>query len=278
MDELATLVFTATATDPDVPLQILTFTLGPGAPTGASIDPTTGIFFWTPDEIQGPGVYPVTVVVTDDGTPPLSDSETFGITVNEVNQHPVVKAGPNQTVEEAQSVQFTGTFTDTDGLLNSLAEAMILWDFGDGMSATGALTPTHSYGNNGVFTVTLVVTDALGGVSSDSLQITATNVAPNMALLPDLTVKTNQLVSFPVTFNDPGWLDSHTAMIEWAPGVTETLSLTAGTTNFILRHTYTEAGQFLVTLTVTDQDGAFDSRTFLINVEDYHLLLPLVVR
>ena len=66
VDELTTLVFTATATDPDVPGQVLTFSLGPGAPAGASIDPITGVFFWTPTEAQGPGTYPLKVIVTDD--------------------------------------------------------------------------------------------------------------------------------------------------------------------------------------------------------------------
>ena len=55
------------------------------APTGASIDPVTGQFTWTPTETQGPGVYPVTVYVNDDGTPNTDgDKEKFYITVNEV--------------------------------------------------------------------------------------------------------------------------------------------------------------------------------------------------
>jgi hypothetical protein len=84
VQELSTLVFTATATDSDVPAQTLTFSLDAGAPTGASIDPTSGIFSWIPSDAQGPGVYPVTVIVTDDGTPALSDSETFNITVSTI--------------------------------------------------------------------------------------------------------------------------------------------------------------------------------------------------
>src|SRR5262249_21264513 len=45
--------FTATASDPDRPANTLTFSLI-GAPPGAAIDPTTGVFTWTPDEAQGP--------------------------------------------------------------------------------------------------------------------------------------------------------------------------------------------------------------------------------
>jgi len=84
IQELSTLVFTPTATDSDVPAQALTFSLAAGAPEGANIDPTSGVFSWTPSDAQGPGVYPVTVIVTDDGTPALSDAETFNITVSAI--------------------------------------------------------------------------------------------------------------------------------------------------------------------------------------------------
>ena len=84
VQELTTLVFTTTATDSDVPAQALTFSLDAGVPAGASIDPTSGIFSWTPSDAQGPGVYPVTVIVTDDGIPTLSDADTFNITVSTI--------------------------------------------------------------------------------------------------------------------------------------------------------------------------------------------------
>src|SRR5204863_479527 len=67
VDEGSLLAFMATATDPDP--QTLTFSLDPGAPAGAGIDPVTGAFTWTPTEAQGPGTFAVTVRVTDSGTP-----------------------------------------------------------------------------------------------------------------------------------------------------------------------------------------------------------------
>lgn len=85
VNEGSTLSFTATATDADSG-QSLTYSLGTGAPAGATINPTTGVFSWTPTANQGPANYQVTVSVTDNGTPALSDSENITITVNEVNQ------------------------------------------------------------------------------------------------------------------------------------------------------------------------------------------------
>lgn len=74
------LTFTATATDLEAPPETLTYTLGPGAPSGASINATTGVFTWIPKGSQT-GAKTVTVRVTDNGIPPLNDSETITITV-----------------------------------------------------------------------------------------------------------------------------------------------------------------------------------------------------
>ena len=87
IDELTRLKFTVLATDSDLPPQTLTFSLDAGAPAGASISPT-GLFKWRPTERQGPGLYHITVRVADDGLPSLSASQTFSVTVNEVNSAP----------------------------------------------------------------------------------------------------------------------------------------------------------------------------------------------
>jgi len=77
---LTTISFTAAASNPE-PSEALTFSLDAGAPDGAVIDPVTGAFSWTPTEAQVPGTYPVTVRVTDNGSPTLDDSETITITI-----------------------------------------------------------------------------------------------------------------------------------------------------------------------------------------------------
>ena len=51
------------------------------APTSATIDANTGRFTWTPSFDQGPGIYPMTVIATDDDTPALSASALFTVTV-----------------------------------------------------------------------------------------------------------------------------------------------------------------------------------------------------
>jgi len=115
LDELTLLTFTATASDIDIPANVLTFSLDPGTPVGTGIDPVTGVFTWTPTEAQGPGVYDVTVRVTDDGTPNLDDFEIITITVNEVDTAPVLASIGDGTIVEGDfgvtSLDFTITLS-----------------------------------------------------------------------------------------------------------------------------------------------------------------------
>jgi len=88
IDEQTLLALFATASDNNLPRDVLTFSLDPGAPTGAMINPSTGEFRWTPDEVHGPGVFEVTVRVSD--TDGFSDTQTLRITVKEVNRAPEI--------------------------------------------------------------------------------------------------------------------------------------------------------------------------------------------
>jgi CSLREA domain-containing protein len=90
------LSLTVTAFDPDG--DALTYSLV-GAPAGASIDPATGALSWIPGEAQGPGIFSFDVMVTDNGSPTLSDAVTLSVAVAEVNQPPVASSDAYQVAE-----------------------------------------------------------------------------------------------------------------------------------------------------------------------------------
>jgi len=72
--------FTVLATDADLPQQVLTYTLS-GAPLGATIDPTTGVFSFAPTAGHVGQGYNVTVTVTDPNG--FSDSEAFNLRIGQ---------------------------------------------------------------------------------------------------------------------------------------------------------------------------------------------------
>ena len=67
---------TNTATDADVPAQILTFGL-PIGPTNATLGASSGVFNWRPLVTQANTTNPVTIVVTDNGAPNLERDSKF---------------------------------------------------------------------------------------------------------------------------------------------------------------------------------------------------------
>jgi uncharacterized repeat protein (TIGR01451 family) len=203
----------------------------------------------------------------------LTDTATVSITVTPVNDLPVAEAGSDQTVSEGAPLQFTGIVTDVDSTTHA-----ILWTFGDGTILTGTFTPSHTYADDGIYPVTLVVTDTEGGVGSDTTAVTVTNVTPVLVNVPaDLSVTVNQPFSFTVTFTDPGLLDTFSILIEWETGITETFELDAGASSFSASHTYGLAGDYTVIFYIAD-DGGIISGKFWVIVTEHMLYLPIVTR
>lgn len=73
-------IATNTATDADLPANTLTFSLVSGPP-GATLNPGTGQFTWRPGIANANTTNTIQVRVTDNGTPALSDTRSFTITV-----------------------------------------------------------------------------------------------------------------------------------------------------------------------------------------------------
>ncbi len=71
---------TAAASDIDAG-QALTYSLGSGAPTNAAIGATSGVFTWPTSSEDAGTARTITIVASDNGTPMLSDSTTFTVTV-----------------------------------------------------------------------------------------------------------------------------------------------------------------------------------------------------
>ncbi|MBL9172527.1 MAG: putative Ig domain-containing protein, partial [Verrucomicrobiales bacterium] len=271
VDELSALSLTVLATDPDLPAQTLSFALLAG-PSGMVLD-SGGRLSWTPTEAQGPGVYTVSIRVTDDGVPSLSDVGSFTITVREGNSAPVLAQPSDRVVREMEPLTLRLSSADTDLPTQLLTYSVVNGPAGLGVTASGVLTwtPTEAQGP-GTYPVSVSVADtgspALTDLKSFTITVEDANAPPVLTRPSDLAVDESTAVTVPLVAADPdvpvqplsyrivqgpeGMTVSPTGMISWTP---------------------TEAqgpGAFLVTVLVSD-DGTpalSDSKSFVVTVRE----------
>lgn len=149
---------------------------------------------------------------------------------------------------------------DNNGTWGDAADAAL---DASGGGATGAMA-SRAFGDNGVYTVGLKVSDpaALSGTSTAA--VTVANVAPTItgfSVPPLVTLGSEGSVFAPVTgvsYTDPGAADgAFTVTIDCGHGITDPSP----------RCTYTAVGLYTVTVTVTDKDGGVSApRTATVHV------------
>ncbi|MEA3361562.1 MAG: PKD domain-containing protein [Thermodesulfobacteriota bacterium] len=167
------------------------------------------------------------------------------------NNKPVASAtGTPLSGEAPLSVLFNGSGTDSDGSIVEYA-----WDFGDGATSS-AQNPSHTYSSDGTYTTTLTVTDNDGATRNATVSISVsekTQYSPTAEISLDKSTGTAPLI---VNFSGAGSdIDGYISFFNWDFG--------DGTTSSSQNpsHTYSAAGTYTATLTVTDDDGATGNAT-----------------
>jgi DNA/RNA endonuclease G (NUC1)/PKD repeat protein len=154
--------------------------------------------------------------------------------------------GPYTGAEGASISMSAAASSDPDG--DALTYS---WTFGDGTSATGE-SVSHTYAQDGSYTVQLVVTDSRGLMAAAMATAKVTNVAPVITPLAGATLLPGETYTGTGSFQDPG-ADDWSATVDYGDGsAVQTLALADG--SFSLSHRYTTAGAHTVTVTITDDD------------------------
>ena len=198
------------------------------------------------------GTYAVTLKVTDPAGNYAAD--TVIITVVDITK-PIASAGPDQTVDEDTLVTFDGSAsTDNVGITS------YTWAFMDaGMLQTlDGMNPTYTFQTPGMYTVTLNVTDAEGNYAADTVIITVLDIT-----MPVADAGADRIVSEDTSLTFDGSASTDNVGIvsyEWDFG-----DGTTGTEK-TPTHTYTDLGNFTVTLTVKDAAGNIGTDTVTITV------------
>jgi len=186
-DELVLFNLNAAATDADVPVQTLTYSLT-NSPPGAAIDPGTGLISWTPTEAQGPMTTNITVLAKDNGTPSLTASRTFQIVINEVNAAPDLIL-PDRMIHDTAPLAVRATATDADIPTNTLTFELLSGPSGLGVTTDGLITWLPG---GGLATTTNPVTVR---VFDDGSPVLSTTQSFNVIILPRPLLATPLLIT-----------------------------------------------------------------------------------
>jgi PKD repeat protein len=226
--------------DPDGSIVSWAWNFGDGT-TGSGASPThayaTG------------GTFTVTLTVTDNDNLTDIATATVNITDGSGMQPPVADAGGPYTGTTGFAIPFDGLKSaDPDGAIVSYD-----WTFGDGGSASGS-QPMHAYAVAGTYTVTLTVTDDTGRTGSASTTARVSDPV-NQAPTADAGGPYSAAPGSAISFDGTGSADPDGNILTWEWDFGDGSAGSGATPT----HAYATAGDYTVTLVVTDDSGAKSS-------------------
>ncbi|MHA1369092.1 MAG: PKD domain-containing protein [Promethearchaeota archaeon] len=243
-------IFTDLSTDPDGFIAAWSWDFGDGSPI---------------DTIQNPfhvynfgGMFTVNLTVWDNAG--LSDSITMSIIINEspVANYTYTPVSPKTN----ETVSFFDSSYDVDGVIVSW-----VWDFGDGSPTSNLKNPTHVFTAQGNYNVSLTVTDNDGGFDVFSIIIPVHDNYPPIANFTwsPIIGKSDQ----PVAFTDTSF-DQDGTIVAWNWDFGDNSSSTLQNPS----HVYSAPSDYTVNLMVTDNDGAVNNISYIVQVVDNYAPQP----
>ncbi|BAZ48519.1 YD repeat protein [Nostoc sp. NIES-4103] len=240
----------------------LTYGLLSGAPTGITINSTTGLVSWTPTAAQL-GSQKFSIQVTDGrGKENIQDLSVV-VSQPKPNQAPVITSTPRTSTRLGNSYFYEITATDADGdALNYSLETAPT-----GMTiAKNVIAWTPAANQSGNNNVVVKVTDSQGGSTNQSFTINvgyqAANLAPVITSAPDFVTNLEQEYQYDLKGNDPDgdrliWsldnapsgmvIDPTTGALRWQPQSTQ-------------------VGDYTVAIRLTDSYGFYVGQEYTLTV------------
>jgi PKD repeat protein len=174
--------------------------------------------------------------------------DTILTDVLEINKAPVavIDAAPTEG-NAPHTVTLDARYShDDDGAI-----ARVTWDFGDpaAVASSAENRCQHTYLNSGTYVVTLTVIDEAGAIDSQQVVIVVSNAPPNAhASVSNASPYPGEDVSFSASGSSD--LDGGIVSYHWDFGDGNTAD------GITVLHSYFQAGYYVVTLTITDDEGA----------------------
>ncbi|MGN6507234.1 MAG: PKD domain-containing protein, partial [Tepidisphaeraceae bacterium] len=195
------------------------------------------------------GVYTITLVATDkDGG--VSSTST-DLEVGNVAPSNAAITGLPSAMTEADSATLTASAGDAPD--DSLTYQWTVTRNGNAFAQASGDSFNFSPHVRGDFGITLTATDSAGASTSTTQSISVANVAPSVSLTqPKYTVLLGENAPFKVSLGDVPKNQSLAMTIDFGDGTVKQETFTGNQVNLGLNHTYADAGNYSVSVSVSD--------------------------
>lgn len=217
-------------------------------------DSISGMLTWQPALALNDGIHSWGIQVRDTVWNQAVIDASFTVD----NTPPDISITFNPVIQENDTAEFTSIINVEAGS----GVASIQWDLdGDGVFEAQGQKVTRKYLDDGVYQVSLKVTDAIGNKSVVTENLTVENIAPTADAGSDITIQYGDTVHFEGSFNDPGTLDYHFVSWDFGDGSAPISSVSAD-------HRYSvNPGEYTAVFSVRDDNGGFDNDSIAVIVE-----------
>ncbi len=218
VNELATLVVTNTASEPNVHATTLGYGIIAG-PAGVGID-TNGVITWTPAQTQSPGTNIITTIVTnsdplDSLNSSLTATNSFTVVVNEVNQAPVLASVAPQTIAAQSTLAVTNLATEPNIHSVTVGYTLTSSPSGAAVDTNGVVTwtpGTNQSPSTNTFTVVVtnnnpydLVNPVLSATNTFSVTVQDVNLAPVLPVQNDVSIDEHVQLVVTNTASEPNF-------------------------------------------------------------------------
>ena len=223
-----------------------------------------------------PDMHDYMVSITSTGSFGSDNHRVYNVTVTS-NLPPVLDAIENATVAEGALLGFAAVARDPSHESDTADDDTLAFTLGSHpsdavISAGGQFTWTPSEAQDGLHTITVQVSDGIGGTDLQEFTVTVTevNVSPVLSSIPDLSGNEGTPFRFDADATDTDVIGSTSDILTYSLEGDTLTGASFDTSTGVLSWTPGEEydGTYDVTVRVTDGSGAMDTEDLKITVDE----------
>src|SRR4051812_36711518 len=178
------------------------------------------------------------------------------------NRAPIAHISGPATGREGASIEFSAVSSTDSDPSDSL---QYTWLSGDGRTFSGPnvglVQQGWYYPDDGVYRVTVIVTDRAGAADTASTNVTIVNTAPWVELiLPPAQEAVGSPAPFRISVRDSGLVDTSFVLVRWGDGRSDSGGpILPNSAGISVSHSYATPGSYTVSVTPRDDDGSVGS-------------------